>query len=153
MQRSVWWGVAVTVVISMLMARAALTAVFTPDDMPRDWYGWMTNQSSHLVLGALLTLIASMAGLLILGEYPYRVEIAVMVLLLILTFEIGVQPLNGLDTLNDALFMAYGAIGALLVCKEVEAGGVELFFNPTMALALAGLAVGHLIGGIVTRIA
>lgn len=152
MSRAVWWGLAACAVVAMLMARDPLCLIFAPDDMAHDWYGWLTNQSSHLILGALLTLVASVIGLLVLGEYPYRVEIGVMVLLLILTFETGVQPLNGWDTLNDVLFMAYGAIGALLVCREVEAGGVELFFNPTVALALSGLAVGHLVGGCLARV-
>jgi hypothetical protein len=147
--RVTWYGCAAVLIAWMVVAHVPLAQMVKPDDFAFRPYGWFTNQSSHVALGVAITTITSLIGWWLITEYPYRMEIGVVVVALIGFFEVGVQGWQGVDTVNDITFMLYGALGSLLAFKEAEVGGVEVDGNPlNIAMAfpvvLTHLTVGSL---------
>ena len=149
--RVVFWALAVSVAVLMILARKPIGAVLPPDDYPRDWYGWLVNQTSHVALGVLIVLVAAMIGRALLGEYPYRAELACIALAYVLIFELVVQPWAGSDTMQDVAFMGYGAGGSLLVFREVDPGEVEVSGDLWIAALVVAVVVLHLAVGVVVR--
>ena len=78
--RVLFWCMAVSVGIVMILARAQIGAIFPPDDYAQDWYGWLVNQTSHVALGVLIVLVGALIGRALIGEYPYRLELAAIAL-------------------------------------------------------------------------
>lgn len=69
--------------------------LFQPDAFNNDWYGWLTNQSGHILLGML---IAWAAG---------RAWVALAVALL---FELAQWSTDYVDSVTDVAFTYAGAI-------------------------------------------
>jgi cellobiose-specific phosphotransferase system component IIC len=150
--RLVFWCMAVSVAAVMILARRQIGPMFPPDDYARDWYGWLVNQTSHVALGVLIVLVAAMIGRALIGEYPYRLELAAIALAYVLIFEVLVQPWNGADTVQDVAFMGvYGVGGALLVFREIEPGRVEVVSDLWLAALVAAVVVLHLVAGVWVR--
>ena len=149
--RLVFWCMAVSVGIVMILARAQIGAIFPPDDYAQDWYGWLVNQTSHVALGVLIVLVGALIGRALIGEYPYRLELAAIALAYVLIFEAVVQPWAGSDTVQDVAFMAYGAGGALAVFREVQPGRVEVHGHLWLAALVVAVVLLHLAAGVWVR--
>lgn len=102
---------------------------FPQDDFADDWYGWLTNQVSHIGLGLLLAVGVSGITLLTLGEFPDKRLAWLACALLYLGLEL-LRGWSGWDTVEDWLFVAcYGAGGAFILFTEVEPGLAVLFVD------------------------
>jgi hypothetical protein len=106
-----------------------LTELFRPDAFVGDWYGWLTNQASHVLVGAVLAMLLSLrlsprvALLAAAGGYGL-VEVVQLVL-------------HGSRLWADGLAdLGFAALGAGLVVAW-RAGRVRLFFAGLVAAAVA----------------
>lgn len=106
-----------------------LRRVWAQDDFADDWYGWLTNQVSHVSLGLLLAIGVSGAALLTLGEFPAK-WLAWLACAAVYAGLEAVRGWTGWDSLEDWVFVAcYGAGGAFLLFTEVEPGLPILFID------------------------
>lgn len=69
--------------------------LFVPDSFNEDWYGWVTNQSGHFLLGLVVAFIT--------GRMWPAVALAVM-------FELIQWSPDWIDSLTDVAFTAVGSI-------------------------------------------
>ena len=146
--RTLYWFTAVLVGCLLWLSRHTLRRWLVPDNFDKSPYGFVANQIAHIAVGSGMVFFASYAGFLMLGEYPYRIEIFLIVLALVLFFECAIQPLNGWDTFNDIVFMAvWGAGGTLLVFEELHAGTALITGNPVFAIGPIIGATAHLAAG------
>jgi hypothetical protein len=80
-----------------------ITQVFkdlmTPDDQAQSWYGWATNQMSHAFLGAVISAIVGVWGILVV------VAIAVI--------KEGFDVIKGAKLLDALLDVAFWVLGAV----------------------------------------
>ena len=119
-----------------------------------DWYGWLTNQWSHTLLGILSYSIAMLASFFILGEYASRTTIFVAVLIAYVGWEIITTGKRmRWDALEDLIFVCgYGAGSIAIAVHEIEAGS-SVFTGDLQDLApLQGLFVVHSILGVIFRL-
>ena len=146
------WALAGAVALVMLWFRVPLGIWYRPDNFDREPIKWLSNQGAHAALGLALMLLASWVGWWTRGEYPYRWEIGVVCLLLVLVFEFGVQGWNGADTVHDTVFTAgWGAAGPLLVFQEIDVGSLQISGNGGLAVVLLCGALVHLACGMWAR--
>lgn len=129
-----------------------MTSLFDPDDFTGDWYGWMTNQASHIGLGVLLTFFLCVGLFLTFGEMPYKIAVLAVIATGYLAFEFGVQRWRGWDTIEDTVFVVgYGASGALVGFSEVTPGSAQLSVNLVDLLPYFAVASVHLLAGSLYR--
>lgn len=128
------------------------TSLFEADDFAGDWYGWATNQISHIALGVFLVFLICMFGFVVADEMPYKGAVYALILFGYVAFELAAQGWRGWDTVEDTVFTAgYGAGGTLAGFSEVSAG------SPMVAVDVVGLApfftmaVVHLTAGALYR--
>lgn len=127
--------------------------LFEPDDFRRDWYGFLTNQMSHTLLGIFIVWIMTVIGYLILGELPYRNMLFALTLVGYILYEIVFQGWRGWDTIEDTLFVAvYGAGGTLIAFTEYQYGSASVIFDIYAALPMLTLVSIHLVLGVLYRI-
>ena len=108
----------------------------TSDDFKNDWYGWLTNQCGHIVLGLFVSCVAHYAGLWWLYA-PLGAALAYWVIV-----ELWAQK-NALwrDSLADTLFVMCG--GSIFPAYSQQ--------DYTLA-AVAGVSGAGLIYGVVRRL-
>lgn len=132
--------------------RAWLMRWFSQDDFVDDWYGWLTNQISHLSVGVMAALAVSVAWYYIEGEFPFKVVLWPLLLGVYVLGEI-VRGWKSWDSIEDTIFFAgYGAGGALLVFSEITPGQPMLIVSAVDVLPILGLAAAHLAAGVAVRI-
>jgi hypothetical protein len=128
------------------------TTILEADDFPNDWYGWVTNQISHIGLGVFLVFVVCLSSFGLIGEMPYKNAVYALVLFGYLSFEMGVQGWREWDTLEDTAFVTfYGAGGALAGFSEVTPGDAMLTVNPLGLMPFFAVAVLHLLAGALFR--
>lgn len=121
----------------------------TPDAFRRDAYGYLANQSGHILLGIFLAFLGCFVQFLGTAEFPLRLGVWVVILLGYLGFEVVSQGWSGLDTVEDTAFVAvYGAGGTLWTFREINIGTGDFVGNvfallPFVLVALAHLALGY----------
>lgn len=127
--------------------------MLTPDSFDRDPYGWLTNQVSHIALGALMALALSVFGFAVFGEFPVRTHmLAAIFVLYFVVIELVVQGWRGFDTIEDTIFtVGYGAAGPLAVSSEIVPGRMAIVMELEPLLPFVYMSAAHLIGGIVWR--
>ena len=115
--------------------RAIAAELARPDDQGQDWYGWLTAQSGHALLGVALAGACVQAG----GDaLTAWVVVGVVYALAKELPDYAISPgwRTARDCLRDALFVSGGAgLAATL------ATGSALFWLALAAIA-AGLAIG-----------
>jgi len=117
------------------VVRAILAELRRPDDQGADWYGWLTAQSGHALLGVALAGAGIMAGAAPLAAWIV-VGVAYAVVKELPDYAVSPGWRAARDSLRDALFVAGGAgLAATL------AAGSALFWAALAAIA-AGLAIG-----------
>lgn len=128
-----------------------LRRAFAQDDFAGDWYGWLTNQISHIALGVLLSLVVSVAWFFLLGEFPVKQIGWALVTGLYVALEV-VRGWAGRDSFEDTVFACgYGSGGAFLVFTEYRIGQPALTLNVTDVLPILAIACAHLIAGSILR--
>lgn len=128
------------------------TSLLEADEFPNDWYGWATNQISHIGLGVFIVFAVCLASFGIFGEMPYKDAVYATVLFGYLAFELGVQGWREWDTVEDTTFVTfYGAGGALAGFSEIAPGDAVLSVNPIGLLPFFAVAVLHLVAGSLFR--
>jgi hypothetical protein len=96
----------------------------TPSAFERDWYGELTNQAGHTLLGMVSTILFLCAWREINGEMPYRTwAFASCFLFYVLGIEVAVQRWLPGDSWFDSMMFGFGAAGALLPYEEVGVVG------------------------------
>ena len=122
------------------------------DDFYSDWYGWLTNQLGHTFLGLFLYVTICLLHYAVVGEYPYRAESWFIIVYGYLFFEFAVQRGDKFwDSIEDSLFVSYGAGILAITFKEVEAGrptflGDNLeFIGASLVVFIIYLSVGCII--------
>ena len=124
---------------------------FAQDDFAGDWYGYLTNQVSHMALGLMMALVLSLVWFVFMGEMPIKWQAWLACLGLYLGLEL-VRGWNGWDSVEDTVFTAgYGSGGAFLIFSELAPGEPFLGFNILVAAGLAFVAAVHLILGVIRR--
>lgn len=115
------------------------------DDFREDWYGFATNQISHLALGVLFAWLTAIFYHWVWGEYPDKLSLVIFLAVSYLAFELITQGWNGVDTIEDwTFFAAWGACGATTAFSEIEAGSAELSLDPSAPTPFVIAASVHL---------
>lgn len=124
----------------------------TPDAFPRDWYGWLTNQVSHIGLGLFLVWATSLVAYVLAGEFPYRWGVWWLIFVTYTLHELFAQRWHGWDTVEDILFVVfYSAGGTLLAFVEFEAGLPYVIFDLVAPLPILATCICHLVVGSIVR--
>jgi hypothetical protein len=124
---------------------------FEQDDFRGDWYGWLTNQCSHIALGLFLAGAVSLIWFVMAGEMPRKWAGWAACLGLYLSLEL-VRGWHGWDSFEDTAFTAgYGSGGAFILFSEIRVGDPVLAFDLQLASGIASVAAGHLVWGVASR--
>lgn len=124
---------------------------FFQEDFEHDWYGWLTNQISHMSAGIFAALIVSAAWFQIIGEFPLKIFAVPLIAGIYIALEIY-RGWFGWDSIEDTIFFAvYGTGGAFLVFSEVTPGSPYLLVSVANVLPVLLIASGHLLAGVVRR--
>ena len=109
--------------------------LMTPSDNEGQPYVEATNQLSHVALGSIFSLAASVSWFVFFGEMPYRVYVWIAVVFgYVAIIEIWLQGWAGVDSLTDSYFVQCGATMTLWPVHEVgfNAQFVTLEFRPVL---------------------
>ena len=124
---------------------------FPQDDFSKDWYGYLTNQVSHVGLGLFMATFVAIGFFVVAGEMPGKWAAWVVCFATYMAMEL-VRGWNGWDSVEDTIFTAgYGAGGAFLLFSEVTPGDPVLSVDIVPAGVLAAVMVLHLILGVARR--
>lgn len=114
----------------------------TPDDFRDDWYGELTNQCGHTLLGVVVALLIVCAWREVTGEMPVRSWAFVAVFV---PYAVGIEWLRQAwragDSWFDALMVAVGASAVLLPWREVYAveGGTVVYLQHRYMLGIVAV--------------
>lgn len=123
--------------------------LFSPDSFQDDWYGYLTNQVSHISLGVFLTWVLCFISFLVVGELPYKIEIFSFLAVLYFLYELLFQGWHGLDTIEDWVFFSlYGVLGTVVTFTEVASVITLNLIAPTIIFPVLIL---HLFVGCLLR--
>ncbi len=126
---------------------------FTPDDFRYNWYGYASSQLGHIGLGVAYAWGVAAVTFVVLGEFPSKPQAWLVVAVVYSAFELLWQRWNGLDTVEDIIFLVvYGAGGALTVFSEIEPGNPVLQMHIAAPAYFAIFAVTHLAIGTAYRV-
>lgn len=119
----------------------------------RNWYGYATNQLSHMMLGFIYCCAVSAAHWAYYHEFAEKPVLWLFVAVTYAAFELGTQKWKGWDTVEDWMFFAlYGGGVPVLIFTEIEAGNPTVTTSIEWAIPTVGIIFTHLVSGIVVRI-
>ena len=124
------------------------------ENYKRDWYGWLTNQSSHALWGAASYIALCGAWFYVCGEYPVRWVAWLIIAVGYLTFEFVVQRGRHFwDSVEDFVFWCCHGAGVMaLTFKEVMPGSPEFVARITDIFPILGFFIFHCAAGVAIRI-
>lgn len=126
-------------------------STFVQDDFKTEWYGWLTNQVSHMAAGIFTALVVSTGWYAIEGEFPLKV-LAVPLIASVYVLGEVLRGWSWRDSIEDTIFFAaYGSGGAFLVFSEVKPGSPDLLVSVLNVMPILGIVAAHLGGGIYWR--
>jgi hypothetical protein len=126
--------------------------LFTPDDFKDDWYGYLTNQVSHVGLGIFLVWFVCALSYSMFGELPMKWAIFFSISILYFLFEMTFQGWRRFDTIEDTIYVAvYGAGGTVLSFTEFVGGKTLVVFDVFAPILVISTFISHLIIGCVVR--
>lgn len=129
-----------------------LSALFTASRFDRDWYGYLTNQASHTMLGLFAVWLACTVSFWISEDLPYRTQLFVGLAAIYATKEVVVDRWQGFDTVEDFTFVIiYGVGGTLSAFKQMNNFSADVVFNMHASLPFMVAFVAHLTLGSVYR--
>lgn len=124
----------------------------SPDSFKKDWYGYVTNQWGHVGVGLFLFIFINFGALMFSGELPYRSSIFLSIVAGYICWEYIISKPNGWDSVEDLVFVSYGAGFPAILFIEVEPGKVELSSDFYSIVVLSLCIVFHLAVGAIYRI-
>lgn len=89
----------------------------TPDAFRLDWYSYLTNQLSHMVLGLFLVIVWCSTGVVIDGEFPQKEVMFLGILSAYAFFEIY-QGGDWADSLEDTIYVVLWGAGLPLLAFD-----------------------------------
>jgi hypothetical protein len=124
---------------------------FEQDDFKGRPYAWLTNQTSHIMLGLAMAFVLSLFWFVVAGEMPWKSIAWPFCVVVYLAFEF-VRGWNERDSVEDTVFTAgYGSGGAFFLFSETQIGDPVLSFDMAGAAVLASVAFAHLVWGVIAR--
>lgn len=130
---------------------ALLLRLFPQDAQRRDWYGWLTNQLCHFVLGVGLAALISWAGLKLTGEYPVKWQAWLIAAIPYAWTEVA-RGGDWADALEDWIFVClYGGAGAMAAFSEIDTGSPLLSVDLDAGMLVLSIMAAHLAVGCYTR--
>jgi len=142
------------------MIFSKILALFSkPNDFKGDPYGHLTNQLGHGWLGCAATSFIVWGLSSVMASFPPQGVVAIgVVFIYVVWWEVGWQGWRGFDTVEDALFFAFGAsIFVLLdMSSPVELGKTIPFFAGWRTIDILSawhlIAISMLIPGVAKRL-
>ena len=126
--------------------------LFSPDFFRDDWYGYLTNQISHVSIGVLFTWGLCLACFLIMGELPYKFQIFTTLAGMYFLYELLFQGWQGVDTVEDwTFFSVYGVLGTVLSFNEFNIGSGLVTLSLVSPTTMFTLLTVHLLIGCLLR--
>lgn len=129
-----------------------MLGIFTQDSFRTDWYGYLTNQVSHVALGTIFTWAATVFCLATIGEFPYKAHLFMALAGMYLLYELLYQGWHKWDTIEDWVFFSlYGVGGTVLTFHEFDVGSSLATFDinaPRFIFPIIGV---HLLIGCLIR--
>lgn len=124
-----------------------------PDAFLDDWYGWLTNQISHIALGVFMAFIVCAAYYVAAGEFPVKSLVWLFVLMFYAGIEFFKQRFVGFDTIEDIVFViGYGASAVLAGFAEIDPGNPYVALNVVSLLPFFAVSICHMVAGVAYRI-
>lgn len=119
--------------------------MIAPDNFRHDWYGHLTNQLGHMVLGASIVAAWCAMCVTLTGDFPAKWLIFCSVTLAYLVFEIW-QGGHWADSLEDTIFVAGWGAGLCLIVFDWQYGWVFVGdlsrLHPWVWICIAQLTLG-----------
>lgn len=116
-----------------------------PDDFATDWYGYLTNQCGHMVLGVAMVAAWCAVGVFLWREFPDKWVMFGTLLVLFFSFQVW-QGGTWADCIEDTVFtVCYGSGFALIALDWVdgwEFKGDLSKLNPWVWICVANLVIG-----------
>jgi hypothetical protein len=135
-----------------MQEQSHIMRLIEPDAFLDDWYGWLTNQAGHIVVGVKLAFWMCIGAFFVTGELPYRADVFLVCLLGYLFFEVYSQEWQGYDTIEDTVFVVgYGTAAPLYTFHEVSAGSLQVTGLLTDLIPFFAVATIHLACGVAFR--
>ena len=129
------------------------TTLSEPSAFVNDWYGWLTNQVSHIGLGVFLTFAVCVLYWLMWSEMPYKTAVYAVIFFGYVAFEVFYQGWRSFDTIEDTVFtVGYGAASILSAFSEVTVGDPKVGVDVLILLPFFIVACIHLLAGVAFRI-
>lgn len=118
-----------------------VSSLSSPDDQGNNWYGWITNQFSHALLGVLI----GGSVLLLDGGWYWALTLNIVVSGAIETWDMTSAPQDGWRTLRDSIQdFSFWLSGGLIA--------IGLYHNNSALFSVAvGLVTGLAVSGIWPR--
>jgi len=124
-----------------------MTTLFKPSRFLGDWYGYATNQLSHMLIGQVSAIVVASSAWWLFGEFPERIWAWLAILAAYLAW--GARKWGGWDSIEDTMFFAiYGAGVALFASREIVPGGLNLVVDLQPFLMTAPVVAVHLAVGV-----
>jgi len=122
------------------------------DNFKNDWYGWITNQCGHVVLGLVLFCFLMMLSFLS-GEFASRWVVWSSIGLSYIVWEFIIQRGYKWDSVEDCIFVCgYGAGLPALVMHEVVPGSPVFHGNILHVVPVLGMFCFHATLGVTLRL-
>lgn len=128
-----------------------MTTLIEPDNFKNNWYGWITNQCGHVILGQML-FIGFMVIALLHGEFASKNLVWGGIAIGYAFWEL-LQRGAKWDGLEDFIFVCgYGAGIPAMMFREVTPGSSLLTGDLLAVLPVIGLFAFHATAGVVFRV-
>jgi hypothetical protein len=135
-----------------MQEKGYIMGLIEPDAFLDDWYGWLSNQSGHILLGVVMAASVCLIAYFTLGELPFRVDVFAVCLLGYVAFELSTQGWQGYDTIEDTVFVvAYGCGAPLAAFHEVSAGSPNVVLDLRALIPFFVASAVHLACGVAFR--
>lgn len=129
-----------------------LSTFSTPSKFDQDWYGYATNQISHVGLGMFFVWFFCVFAFVISGDMPSRWQVFLSIAVMYGAKELAADRWQGADTIEDFLFLVvYGAGGALISFKQMDALSPNVVFSVFQILPFLLVCCVHLLIGLFIR--
>jgi len=127
-----------------------MTSILKSDNFPTDWYGWLTNQAAHVLLGQVLFAVM-MIGSLGAGEFAHRIAVWAAVAIGYAIWEVVTRG-RFWDAVEDFMFVAvYGAGLPAVIFSEADGFG-KFYGDVWNVLPMIGVFCVHAAVGVTLRL-
>lgn len=128
--------------------------LLTPDNFKNNWYGWITNQWAHVMLGQIMFGLAMVATFLVDGEFASRSYVFACVAFAYIMWESFTYKVGKFwDAIEDCCFVVVYGAGWIAACfNEVIEGQSSFLGDIYSVLPIVGLFAFHTTLGVFFRV-